>query len=161
FTSRSEAGAYGDFVVELDHHVGQLMKKIRELGIEDNTLIFFTSDNGAIDITRNPRRWIRGNPDINGHQANAPYSGWKTQRLEGGHRVPFFVKWPDKIQPGQICRTTICLNDIFPTIASILNIELEADTAAECVSFYDALTGANRPGSFHEAIVHHSIDGQF
>ncbi len=161
FYGKSQAGAYGDFVFELDFHVGKLLDKLRELGIEKNTMVIFTSDNGAIDITKNPERWIRGDRNIYGHLSNAPYRGWKTQRFEGGHRVPFFIKWPDKIKPGQTCSTTICLNDIFPTIAEMLKTELDINTAEDGKSFWSALTGNRRPVSFHEAIVHHSYDGQF
>ena len=162
FYGKSKAGAYGDFIVELDYHVGKLLDKLVELGIEKNTLVIFTSDNGAIDVTKDPERWIRGDRDIYGHQSNAPFSGWKTQRLEGGHRVPFFVKWPEKLKSGESCTTTICLNDIFPTIAEILNIKLDpTNTAEDGKSFYRALTGKKRPDSFHEAIVHHSYEGEF
>jgi arylsulfatase A-like enzyme len=161
FYGKSKAGAYGDFVFELDHHVGKLMDKLRELGIEQNTIVIFTSDNGAIDITKNAERWIRGDRYIYGHLSNAPYRGWKTQRYEGGHRVPFFIKWPEKIEPGQTCATTICLNDIFPTLADMLNVKLDNNTAEDGKSFWSVITGKSRPSSFHEAIVHHSYDGQF
>ena len=161
FYGKSKAGAYGDFVFELDHHVGKLMDKLRELGIEQNTLVIFTSDNGAIDITKNGERWIRGDRNIYGHLSNAPYRGWKTQRYEGGHRVPFFIKWPEKIKAGESCSTTICLNDIFPTMAEMLHVKLDSNTAEDGKSFWSILTGKNQPSSFHEAIVHHSYDGQF
>src|SRR5690606_18434136 len=76
FIGKSNAGAYGDFVAELDHHVGKILDKLLELKIDNNTMIIFTSDNGAIDITKNGSRWIRGDRAINGHMANAPFRGW-------------------------------------------------------------------------------------
>lgn len=161
FLGKSGAGAYGDFIVELDHHIGKLLDKLVELGIDNNTMIIFTSDNGAIDITKNGERWIRGDRNIYGHMSNAPFSGWKTQRLEGGHHVPFFVRWPEKIKPGDKVSTTICINDIFPTLAEMLEIGLDSNTAEDGRSFFKTFAGTERPVSFHEAIVHHGIDGQF
>ncbi len=162
FIGKSKAGAYGDFVVELDFHVGKILEKLDELGITKNTMVIFTSDNGPVDRTRGyQKRWVRGDVHIHGHSSNAPFRGWKTQLFEGGHRVPFFVRWPEMIKAGDICNTTICLNDIFPTFAEMLKTRINNQTAEDGVSFFPALTGRNRPASFHEAIIHHSVDGQF
>ncbi|NOX99649.1 MAG: arylsulfatase, partial [Verrucomicrobia bacterium] len=104
FVGKSRAGAYGDFVVELDHHVGKLLRKIDELGIEKNTIVIFTSDNGPVNRTKGYReKWVRGDTSIYGHDSNGPFSGWKGGLQEGGHRVPFFVRWPEKIKSGESC----------------------------------------------------------
>jgi arylsulfatase A-like enzyme len=162
FVGTSRAGTYGDFVVELDHHVGRLLRKITELGIEKNTIVIFTSDNGPVDRTRGYRkRWVRGDTAIYGHDSNGPFRGWKAGLQEGGHRVPFFVRWPEKIKPGESCPTTILFNDVIPTLAEMLNIKLNEDTAEDGRSFFSALTGKSRPGSFHEAIVHNHSNGTF
>ena len=162
FVGTSRAGAYGDFVVEVDHHVGRILRKIAELGIERNTVVIFTSDNGPVDRTRGYRaRWVRGDTAIYGHDCNGPFRGWKAGLQEGAHRVPFFVRWPERIRPGGSCPTTILFNDIIPTLAEMLNIELDDRTAEDGQSFFRALTGEARPASFHEAIVHNHSNGTF
>ncbi|QDT92159.1 sulfatase family protein [Gimesia algae] len=162
FVGKSKAGTYGDFVVELDHHVGRLLSKLDELGIADNTLLFFTSDNGPVDRTRGyPQRWVRGDTQIYGHDSTGDCSGWKGGLEEGGHRVPFIVRWPDKIKPGEQCATTIVFNDVLPTLAEMLNVNLDSNTAEDGVSFYSALTGESRPVSFHKAIIHNHHNGTF
>jgi arylsulfatase A len=162
FVGTSRAGAYGDFVVELDHHVGRILRKLSELGIEKNTIVFFTSDNGPVDRTKGyPARWVRGDTAIYGHDSNGPFRGWKAGLLEGGHRVPFFVRWPEMIKPGERCQSTIIFNDVIPTLAEMLNITLDNHTAEDGKSFFKALTGEARPASFHEAIVHNHSNGTF
>ena len=162
FVGSSRAGAYGDFVVEVDHHVGRIVRKLAELGVENDTLVVFTSDNGPVDRTRGYReRWVRGDRSIHGHDSNGPFSGWKAGLREGGHRVPFFVRWPGRIKPGEVCSSTIVFNDLLPTIAEMLDVELDGDTAEDGESFFTALTGEARPVSFHEAIVHNHSNGTF
>jgi arylsulfatase A len=162
FVGKSRAGTYGDFVVEVDHHVGRLLGKLSELGIAENTVVIFTSDNGPVDRTRGYReRWVRGDTAIYGHDSNGPFNGWKAGLLEGGHRVPFFVRWPETIRPGEQCPTTIVFNDVMPTLAEMLGIRLDASTAEDGQSFYGAMTGEARPESFHEAIVHNHSNGTF
>ena len=162
FVGTSRAGAYGDFVVEVDHHVGRILDKLAELKIEQNTIVLFTSDNGPVNRTRGYRaRWVRGDTGIHGHDSNGPFVGWKAGLQEGGHRVPFIVRWPGQVEPGKRCATTIIFNDVIPTLAEALQIELDNATAEDGRSFYPALTGAARPQSFHEAIVHNHSNGTF
>ncbi|MCH9654317.1 MAG: arylsulfatase [Planctomycetes bacterium] len=162
FVGTSRAGTYGDFVVELDHHVGRLLRKLTELGIEKNTLVIFTSDNGPVNRTKGySTKWVRGDTAIYGHDSTGPFEGWKGGLLEGGHRVPFFVRWPETIKPGARCSTTIVFNDVLPTLAEMLKINLDHNTAEDGQSFYKALTGTARPESFHEAIVHNHSNGTF
>lgn len=162
FVGKSKAGTYGDFVVELDHHVGRLLRKLDELGITDNTLIFFTSDNGPVDRTRGySQRWVRGDTQIYGHDSTGDCSGWKGGLEEGGHRVPFIVHWPATIKPGEQCATTIVFNDVLPTLAEMMNVKLDSNTSEDGVSFYPALTGTSRPVSFHKAIIHNHHNGTF
>ena len=162
FVGTSRAGAYGDFVVELDHHVGRILGKIAELGMERNTLVIFSSDNGPVDRTKGYRaRWVRGDTAIYGHDCSGPFRGWKGGLQEGGHRVPFFVRWPERVKAGERCSTTIIFNDVIPTVAEMLSIKLDENTAEDGRSFFKALTGEERPASFHEAIVHNSGNGSF
>ncbi|MCA9017668.1 MAG: sulfatase-like hydrolase/transferase, partial [Planctomycetaceae bacterium] len=162
FIGKSSAGTYGDFVVELDHHVGRLLKKLNELGIAENTLVIFTSDNGPVDRTKGYRqRWVRGDTQIYGHDSNGPCTGWKGGLEEGGHRVPFLVRWPKTIKAGEQCSTTIVFNDVLPTLAEMFNVKLDDNAAGDGQSFFQALTGASRPVSFHKAIIHNHHNGTF
>ncbi len=162
FVGTSRAGTYGDFVVELDHHVGRLLDKLAALQIASNTIVIFTSDNGPVNRTNGYRaRWVRGDTSIYGHDSTGPYRGWKAGLEEGGHRVPFFVRWPERIDAGQRCRTTIVFNDLLPTFAELLQLTPDRATAVDGCSFFPALTGASRPASFHEAIVHNHANGTF
>ncbi|MEC5127876.1 arylsulfatase [Verrucomicrobiales bacterium BCK34] len=162
FRGKSGAGAYGDFVVETDHHVGRILDKLTALGIEKNTLVFFTSDNGPVNRTNGyAEKWVRGDTAIYGHDSTGPFRGWKSNLEEGGHRVPFFVRWPEVIEPGGKCSTTIVFNDVIPTLAEMLGRDLDEETAEDGVSFYPALRGESRPESFHEAIVHNQSNGTF
>jgi len=162
FIGTRRAGAYGDFVVEVDHHVGRILRTINKLGIEDNTIVIFTSDNGPVNRTSGyPARWVRGDVAIHGHDSNGPFVGWKRGLHEGGHRVPFFVRWPETIKPGESCATTIVFNDVLPTLAEMLNMPLDRQTAEDGQSFWKALTGEARPASFHEAIIHNHKNGTF
>ncbi|MDF1740541.1 MAG: arylsulfatase [Verrucomicrobiales bacterium] len=162
FTGKSEAGAYGDFVVETDHHVGRILDKLAELGIEKNTLVLFTSDNGPVNRTNGyAEKWVRGDTAVYGHDSTGPFRGWKSNLEEGGHRVPFLVRWPGVIQAGESCSTTIVFNDIIPTLMEMSGRDLDKETAEDGVSFYPALMGEARPESFHEAIVHNQSNGTF
>lgn len=162
FVGASGAGAYGDFVVELDHHVGRLLEKLDALGLAENTLVLFTADNGQVNRTRGyQERWVRGDREIHGHQSHGPLSGWKGGLGEGAHRMPFLVRWPGRVRAGEVCDTTISHNDLLPTFAEMLGISLDDDTAEDGTSFFQALTGEERPASFHEAIVHNQSDGTF
>ena len=162
FVGTSRAGAYGDFVVELDHHVGRILPRLPNSESRRNTIVIFTSDNGPVNRTKGYRaKWVRGDTGIYGHDSNGPFSGWKAGLQEGGHRVPFFVRWPEKIKPSESCPTTIIFNDVLPTLAEMLNIDPDNRTAEDGQSFFRALTGEARPGSFHEAIVHNHSNGAF
>lgn len=162
FVGKSRAGTYGDFVMELDHHVGRLLRKLDELRIAKNTIVIFTSDNGPVNRTKGYRaRWVRGDTAIYGHDSNGPFSGWKSGLQEGGHRVPFFVRWPEQVKPGGRCGTTIVFNDVLPTLADMLKVRLDGNTAEDGESFLSALTEEARPASYHEAIVHNHSNGTF
>lgn len=160
FIGKSKAGAYGDFIVETDFYIGELMTKLKELGIDKNTMIIFTSDNGPEnDRFRNMK--TKGDMNTHGQKSQAPYRGWKRERWEGGHRVPFFLYWPGLISTGDKCSTTICLTDVMPTIAELTGTILPENSAEDGKSFYKAIIGKDRPESFHEAIVHHEGNGSF
>ena len=149
---KSKAGLYGDFVEQVDASVRRIVEQLTQRRVLDNTLIIMASDNGA--------PWSA--PDIEasgGHVANASWRGQKADIQEAGHRIPFIVRWPGRAKP-QVSRETVCLTDIFATIAQIQGIPLQAGVAEDSFSILPALLG---PGStpIREAIVHHSSQGLF
>jgi arylsulfatase A-like enzyme len=102
---KSGFGLYADGMRELDWEVGEIMKKIDDLGIADNTIVMFTSDNGAEIFT-----WPDG--------GNHPFRGEKGVTYEGGFRVPMVVKWPGTIKPGTVVNDIMAMEDWMPTLVA-------------------------------------------
>ncbi|UVE16024.1 arylsulfatase [Pseudomonas sp. LS44] len=117
YDGKTGIGLYPDGMVEHDDHVGKLLKKLDDLGIADNTIIIYTTDNGAEKFT-----WPDG--------GTSPFHGEKGTSNEGGHRVPLLVKWPGVIKPGSRFNNMIAHNDWMPTLAAAAgNASLVADMA--------------------------------
>jgi arylsulfatase len=102
-------GVYPDGMVEHDAHVGQLLDKIKELGLEDNTIIMYSSDNGAEKFT-----WPDG--------GTSPFRGEKNENWEGGYRVPTLIKWPGTIKPGTVSNDIFSHMDMIPTIMAAVGV---------------------------------------
>ena len=153
FRGQSEAGAYGDFLIETDWHIGRILDLLDRRGIADETLVIVTSDNGPENtrVERDKRF---------GHRSNGPFREGKRSIYEGGHRVPFFVRWPGRCQPGRAVDAAVCQTDLLATLAELLGKTLPDDAGEDSVSFLGLLTGADdhppRP-----AMIHHSIRGGF
>lgn len=124
FQGKSVAGPHGDFLLELDYIVGELMKSLEELHIAEKTLVIFTSDNGP-EVTS----VIHMRSD-HGHDGARPWRGMKRDAWEGGHRVPFIVRWPGKVRPGTTNSQLTSLTDVMATVAAIVDAQLP-DHAAE------------------------------
>ncbi|MCP4855780.1 MAG: arylsulfatase [Fuerstiella sp.] len=134
FQGTSEAGNYGDVVQELDWSVGEILDTLDRLGIAENTLVIFASDNGG--YTRN----------FNGHQPNGHIlRGGKGDLVEGGHRVPFLAKWPGKIKPGTRSKETISTTDMLATVAAIIGKDLPAGAGPDSYNVLPALLGKTLP----------------
>ena len=132
---KSDLSLYADFVMETDAVVGAVLKKLESTGQMDNTLVIFTSDNGCAHYI--------GAKDMEkkGHFPSGGLRGYKSDAWEGGHRVPFIVKWPKgKVQAGSKCDQLIHQADIFMTIADVLNVEVQANVAEDSFSFLSTLT---------------------
>jgi len=153
FRGRSKAGIYGDFVVETDWTVGRVLEALRRSGLEENTLVIMTSDNGCHSQP------IRLQEDY-GHLGNYIYRGQKSDAWDGGHRIPFIARWPGRIRPGTACGQTICLTDLLATCAAIVGERLPDDAGEDSYSILPALEGAAAQ-PIREATVHHSMSGQF
>ncbi|MEE8146572.1 MAG: sulfatase-like hydrolase/transferase [Longimicrobiales bacterium] len=162
FSGASEAGPYGDYVAQVDDLVGQVLKALARAGLEDDTLVIFTSDNGSPasngdGMSGTPGSVLRDH----GHNPNAPWRGMKADIFEGGHRVPFLVRWPGHVRPASVKDEVICHTDLFATLADILGAELPPDAAEDSFSLLSVLEGRDREHPIREATVHHSITGMF
>jgi len=139
FQGTSECGLYGDFVHELDWIVGEVVKTLEEQGVADNTLIVLTSDNGGMFNETGQEAWKKG------HALNGPYLGFKFDAWEGGHRVPFIVRWPGKVEAGSVSDELICNVDMIATFAALTGQSLQEGHGQDSVNILPALTDA--PGS--------------
>ncbi len=150
---KSELGSYGDFVMQTDAVVGDILNAIDRAGIANNTLVIFTADNGCSPAAKTESL------EKQGHYASGPFRGYKADIWEGGHRVPFIVRWPALIPKGSASDQPICHVDLLATCADILKSKLPIDAAVDSVSILPALLGEDK--KLREAVVHHSIDGKF
>ncbi len=146
---------YADFLVESDWAVGEIMKALDETGQADNTVVFFTCDNGTSPQANFPQL------DAAGVHLNANWRGWKADAYEGGHRVPFIVRWPGRIKPGTRSDETIVLTDIMASCAGILGTELSANIAEDSVNLLPVLRGRKFEKPLHDVVIHHSGSGHF
>lgn len=152
---KSSIGPYGDFVMQTDWSVGQVVKALDKAGLRENTLVIFTSDNGAAPYVN-----IEG-LEAMGHYPSAQFRGYKSDVWDGGHRLPFIVRWPGKIKPGSQSDQIVGLFDLMASCADILQVKLPDNAGEDSVSLLPAFLGtAKQP--LHEAIVSHSGgDGRF
>jgi arylsulfatase A len=159
FIGRSKNGLYGDFVCEVDWVLGEIMKVLEQKGIADNTLLIFTSDNGPeciSDADGGAYEHIRQY----GHYSMGHLRGVKRDAWEGGHRVPFIVRWPEVISPGTECGQLIGQGDLIATCADLLGVELPEGQAEDSVSILPLLRG-DIMNPVRDSIVHHSASGKF
>lgn len=153
FKGQSGVAAVADFIMETDWSVGQVTQALEDAGVAEDTLVIFTSDNGHL-----PQEW---NELIKaGHKPSGELRGRKADIWEGGHRVPFLVRWPGRVEAGTVSGDLLSLNDIFATCAELLDIEIERDAAEDSFSFLATLFGQNNE-PHRSAIVAHSVGGEF
>ncbi len=153
FRGKSQAGSYGDFVVEVDWVIGQVTDALQRKGLADNTLVVLTSDNGSTMTIRKPFQKYH-------HATNHHFRGQKSDAWDGGHRIPFLVRWPGKVKSRSTCDDTVCLTDLLATCAAIVGADLPDGAGPDSYNILPDLLGtAERP--IREATVHHSIDGRF
>ena len=146
---------YTDFLVETDWAVGEILKALDETEQTNSTVVIFTCDNGT-----SPKADFE-QLDQAGVHLNANWRGWKADAYEGGHRVPFIVRWPGKIRPNLRSDETIVLTDIMATCADILGIALPPNSAEDSVSLLPKLRGEKLEKPLHEIVIHHSGSGHF
>ena len=147
FEGKSNLTQYGDFVMETDWSVGQVLHTLDSLGIADNTLVIFTSDNGFAP-------YVLKTFDVEalGHYPSGNFRGYKADIWEGGHHVPFVAQWPAKIKAGTVNNKVVSLTDFMATCADIIGEPLQDNMGGDSYS----MLKNNRP-----EVVSHSIDGNF
>ena len=128
----SGAGMYGDFVAQVDDGVGRVLSLLESLDIRDDTLVFFSSDNGPV--------WFRADRQRTGHDATGPLRGMKIDAWEGGHRMPFLARWPGNIPAGCKSDEPVAFTDMLATFASLVGDELEAGQGSDSFDISDILT---------------------
>ena len=152
YQGKSGCGAYGDGVVEFDASVGAILATLEATGHAENTIVIVTSDNGA-DLS--------GGQAGFGHASNSWLRGQKADIHEGGHRVPFIVRWPGVVDAGTVSDATICMTDIFATVADAVGATIPKGGAPDSVSFRSVLDGASAGTQVRGSVIHHSMDGTF
>jgi arylsulfatase A len=135
FKRTSQVGDYGDVIQELDWSVGEVLKALERLGFSENTLVIFSSDNGAGQYGR-PRQ---------GHYPCGPLRGGKGDVTEGGFRVPLLARWPGIIKPGTRSAETISLTDMMATIAALTGQQLPEGAGPDSYNVLPALLGKKLP----------------
>lgn len=153
FEGSSGAGIYGDFVAQVDAGVGRLLADLDALNLAEDTLVLFTSDNGA--------HWLASDIEESGHLANGALRGQKADIHEGGHRVPFIARWPGRIPVGSVRSELAGLHDIFRTMASLLGLELPSGSAEDSVDLWPVLRGDADAPAPRRSLIHHSARGMF
>jgi len=147
FQGTSKCGIYGDFVQELDWSVGQILQAVEEKGMAKNTIVVFTADNGHAQGSF-PMEF----KEKYDHDPERGLNGHKATLYEGGHRVPFVVRWPEQIKTSSTCDATICLNDLYATCAALTGQKTDINQGVDSYSMLDLLKGGSsyeRPNSIY------------
>ncbi|QDT08438.1 sulfatase family protein [Stieleria marina] len=171
YVGTSDAGVYGDFVAETDAFVGAVLETLDRTNLAKNTLVVFTSDNGGLyhywkpsekDDVQFYRERARGAYVKQfGHQGNAHLRGTKADIWEGGHRVPFVVRWPGKVPAGSVSGQLIELTDLLATCGQIVDVPLPPGAAPDSKSILPALLSESPTEPVRDFAVHHSLWGTF
>lgn len=140
FRGQSEAGLYGDTLEEIDWSVGEIVKTVKEQGIDDNTLIVYTSDNGPWNLKGNDTDKVKGNMNRRIGGSAFPLKGHKFSKWEGGLRVPCVARWPSKIAAGVESDEIVASIDLLPTFATLSGAKLP-DQKIDGVSAANLLLG--------------------
>ncbi|MCW1430648.1 sulfatase family protein [Novosphingobium sp. JCM 18896] len=152
YRGKSQAGDYGDYVVETDAMIGRLLDEIDARGIAEETIVIVTSDNGADWKPEDAARFA--------HRANQAWRGEKADAWEAGHRIPFVIRWPGRVAPGSVSNETGSLTDVMATLAGAIGLALPDDAAEDSFDLTPALEQRGAP-PIRPNIVDHSLDGLF
>jgi arylsulfatase A len=155
FQGISGISKYADFLIETDWAVGEVLRALEENGVADNTIVIFAADNGT------SRECNFNGLRAKGVDLRAQWRGCKADIWEGGHRVPFLVRWPGVVHPHTTSAETVSLVDVLATVADIVGYDLPEDAAEDSVSLLPVLLGEERGTPLHDAVITHSLSGCF
>ena len=150
FDGTSGAGAYGDFVVQTDWVVGQVLEAIRHRGLADNTLVIFSSDNG-------PEAYAWERAERYGHFSMGDFRGLKRDVWEGGHHVPLLISWPKHVEEGSVSDQLVSQIDLMATLADVVGAELPAGAAPDSHDFSSILRGERTDSTGRDVLVHNTF----
>jgi len=153
FVGTSGAGEYGDYVQQVDASVGAIMKTLDSMGLANNTMVVFTSDNGPY--------WREDYVNKFQHKSAGPWRGMKGDAFEGGHRVPFIVRWPGSTKPGAVSAATTTLANMMSTAAEIVGNTNPRYNTEDSYSILSVLKGKSTSVDNQPAVVHSSSIGYF
>jgi arylsulfatase A len=151
FKGKTQAGPHGDFIAEMDSIVGELVATLKQLGVADNTLILFSSDNGPETTSVVHMRADQA------HDPARPWRGVKRDSWEGGHRVPLIAQWPGHIKSG-VSDVPVCLTDVLATCAEIIDVKLPINAGEDSFSFLPALTNLPPSTPQRDILLHQTIN---
>jgi arylsulfatase A-like enzyme len=147
FLGKSKAGIYGDFVAQVDDTVGRVLEVLDNRKLAENTIVIFTSDNGPV--------WYDADEKKFGHASTGPFRGMKGDAWEGGHRMPFVVRWPGVAKAGSTSDVTICHTDFLATAADVLDVTVPEGQGQDSVSFAAVLKDGSKKQN-RETTIHQS-----
>lgn len=124
---------YGDFTAMVDYMIGRVLKALEHTDMAEETIVIFSSDNGPV--------WYDKDEEKFNHSSTGIMRGMKGDAYEGGHRMPFIVRWPGKVKKGSVTHQTICFTDVLATFADIVGTDLPKGQGPDSFSFLDALKG--------------------
>ncbi|QDT99291.1 sulfatase family protein [Gimesia aquarii] len=153
FKDASGLNPYADFVMQVDYEMGRLLAAVKEAGLDENTLVIFTSDNGCSPQANFPLLKDKG------HHPSGKFRGHKADIYEGGHRVPFIVRWPGKIEEGRQTSALVCLTDVYATLAAITGQKKQARGGEDGFNLTPVFEGKSTSG--RDTLISHSIGGSF
>lgn len=151
---KSGLNPYADFVMQTDAAVGAVLDALDKHQLTENTVVILTSDNGCSPQAKFDELLAQG------HNPSYVFRGHKADIYEGGHRVPFLVRWPNHVPAGQTSNQLVCLTDMLATCAEIIGMKVPENAGEDSVSQLSAFLGKPN-ASGREAVVHHSINGSF
>lgn len=150
FIGKSEAGGYGDFMFQTDWVAGQVLQALKDKGLDKNTIVIFSADNG-------PERYAFERAETYQHFSMGDFRGLKRDVWEGGHHVPFIVKWPGQIEAGSVSDEVISQVDIMATLAAITKTDLPESAAPDSYDLTSILKGEAYISPLREATVHNTF----
>ena len=151
---KSGINPYADFVMQTDATLGAVLDALEKAGLQENTVVVMTSDNGCSPNADFPELAAHG------HNPNFKFRGAKADIFDGGHHIPFLIRWPNHIPANSAYNQMTCLNDWFATVAAILGKNLPNNAAEDSVNLLPAMTGQTVE-PLRKTLVHHSANGTF